>query len=161
MKIIDCVLIIIRPVFGRIQALKNLINYQFIAWLSAYKDVLSNILQLKSVIFKIFSKVGLIIVESVNISKIVILIIRLVFGRIQALKHLINYQFIAWLSAYKDVLSKILQLKSVVFNSASKVSLNIVESVNISKLVILIIRLVFGRIQALKSLINYQFIAWL
>ena len=45
MKIIDCVLLIIRLVFGRIQALKNLINYQFIAWLSAYKDVLlSNIL---------------------------------------------------------------------------------------------------------------------
>ena len=160
-KIIECVLLIIRHVFGRIQALKNLINYQFIAWLLAYKDVLSNILQLKSVIFKSFSKVGLIIVESVNISKIVILIIRLVFGGIQALKNLINYQFIAWLSAYKDVLSNTLQLKPVVFNSASKVSLNIVESVNISKIVILIIRLVFGRIQALKNLINYQFIAWL
>ena len=44
MKIIDCVLLIIRLVFGRIQALKHLINYQFIALLSAYKDVLSNIL---------------------------------------------------------------------------------------------------------------------
>ena len=160
-KIIECVLLIIRLVFGRIQALKNLINYQFIAWLSAYKDVLSNILQLKSVIFNSASKVSLNIVESVNISKIVILIIRLVFGRIQALKNLINYQFISWLSAYKDVLSNILKLKPVVFNSASKVSLNIVESVNISKIVILIIRLVFGRIQALKNLINYQFIAWL
>ena len=162
MKNIDCVLIIIRLVFGRIQALKNLINYQFIAWLSAYKDVLSNILQLKPVIFKSFSKVSLNIVESVYISKIVILIIRLVFGRIQALKNLINYQFIAWLSAYKDdVLSNILQLKPVIFKSFSKVSLNIVESVYISKIVILIIRLVFGRIQALKNLINYQFIAWL
>ena len=160
-KIIECTLLIIRLVFGRIQALKNLINYQFIAWLSAYKDVLSNILQLKPVIFNSASKVSLNIVESVNISKIVILIIRLVFGRIQALKHLINYQFIAWLSAYKDVLSNILQLKPVVFNSASKVSLIIVESVNISKIEILIIRLVFGRIQALKNLINYQFIAWL
>ena len=150
-----------RLVFGRIQALKNLINYQFIAWLSAYKDVLSNILQLKPVVFNSASKVSLNIVESVYISKIVILIIRLVFGRIQALKNLINYQFIAWLSAYKDVLSNILQLKPVVFNSASKVSLNIVESVYISKIVILIIRLVFGRIQALKNLINYQFIAWL
>ena len=161
MKNIDCVLLIIRLVFGRIQALKNLINYQFIAWLLAYKDVLSNILQLKPVIFKSFSKVSLNIVESVYISKIVILIIRLVFGRIQALKNLINYQFIAWLSAYKEVLSNILKLKPVVFNSASKVSLNIVESVNISKKEILIIRLVFGRIQALKNLINYQFIAWL
>ena len=160
-KIIECVLLIIRLVFGRIQALKNLINYQFIAWLSAYKDVLSNILQLKPVVFNSASKVSLSIVESVNINKIVILIIRLVFGRIQALRHLINYQFIAWLSAYKDVLSNILYLKPVVFNSASKVSLNIVESVYISKIVILIIRLVFGRIQALKNLINYQFIAWL
>ena len=44
MKIIDWVLLIIRLVFGRNQAPKNLINYQFIAWLSAYKDVLSNIL---------------------------------------------------------------------------------------------------------------------
>ena len=161
MKIIDCVLIIIRLVFGRIQARKNLINYQFIAWLSAYKDVLSNILQLKRVIFKSASKVSLNIVKRVNISKIGILIIRLVFGRIQALKNLINYQFIAWLSAYKDVLPNILQLKRVIFKSASKVSLNIVERVNISKIVILIIRLVFGRIQALKNLINYQFIAWL
>ena len=155
------VILIIRLVFGRIQALKNLIIYQFIAWLLAYKDVLSNILQLKPVVFKIFSKVRLNIVENVKIIECVLLIIRLVFGRIQALKNLINYQFIAWLSAYKDVLSNILQLKPVVFNSASKVSLNIVESVYISKIVILIIRLVFGRIQALKNLINYQFIAWL
>ena len=154
-------ILITRLVFGRNQALKNLINYQYIAWLSVYKDVLSNILQLQPVILKIFTKVRLNIVENVNIIECVLLIIRLVFGRIQALKNLINYQFIAWLSAYKDVLSNILQLKPVVFNSASKVSLNIVESVNISKIVILIIRLVFGRIQALKNLINYQFIAWL
>ena len=162
MKNIDCVLIIIRLVFGRIQALKNLINYQFIAWLSAYKDVLSNILQLKPVIFKSFSKVSLNIVESVYISKIVILIIRLVFGRIQALKNLINYQFIAWLSAYKDdVLSNILQLKPVIFKIFSNVGLNIVENMKNIDCVLLIIRLVFGRIQALKNLINYQFIAWL
>ena len=160
-KIIEWVLFIIHLVFGRIQAVKHLIKYQFIAWLSAYKDVLLNFLWLKPVISDSSSKVSLIIVESVNISKVVILIIRLVFGRIQALKNLINYQFIAWLSAYKDVLSNILKLKPVVFNSASKVSLNIVESINISKIVILIIRLVFGRIQALKHLINYQFIAWL
>ena len=108
MKIIDWVLLIIRLVFGRIQALKNLINYQFIAWLSAYKDVLLNVLWLKPVISDSASKVSLIIVESVNIIKIEILIIHLVFGRIQALKNLINYQFIAWLSAYKDVLSNIL-----------------------------------------------------
>ena len=155
------VILIIRLVFGRIQALKNLINYQFIAWLSAYTDVLSNILQLKPVVFNSASKVSLNIVESVNISKIVILIIRLVIGRIQALKNLINYQFIAWLSAYKDVLSNILQLMPVIFKSFSKVGLIIVESVSISKIAILIIRLVFGRIQALKNLINYQFIAWL
>ena len=161
MKIIDCVLIIIRLVFGRIQALKNLINYQFIAWLSAYKDVLSNILQLKPVIFKIFSNVGLNIVENMKIIDCVLLIIRLVFGGIQALKNLINYQFIAWLSAYKDVLSNILQLKPVVFNSAYKVSLNTVENMKIIDCVLLIIRLVFGGIQALKNLINYQFIAWL
>ena len=161
MKNIDCVLLIIRLVFGRIQALKNLINYQFIAWLSAYKDVLSNILYLKPVIFKIFSNVGLNIVENMKNIDCVLLIIRLVFGRIQALKNLINYQFIAWLSAYKDVLSNNLKLKPVIFKSFSKVSLNIVESVYISKIVILIIRLVFGRIQALKNLINYQFIAWL
>ena len=161
MKNIDCVLLIIRLVFGRIQALKNLINYQFIAWLSAYKDVLSNILQLKPVIFKIFSNVGLNIVENMKNIDCVLIIIRLVFGRIQALKNLINYQFIAWLSAYKDVLSNNLKLKPVIFKSFSKVSLNIVESVYISKIVILIIRLVFGRIQALKNLINYQFIAWL
>ena len=108
MKIIECVLLIIRLVFGRIQALKNLISYQFIAWLSAYKEVLSNILKLKPVVFNSASKVSLNIVESVNISKKEILIIRLVFGRIKALKNLINYQFIAWLSAYKDVLSNIL-----------------------------------------------------
>ena len=161
LKIIQCVILIIRLVFGRIQALKILINYQFIAWLSAYKDVVSNILQLKPVIFNSASKVSLNIVESVNISKIVILIIRLVFGRIQAQRHLINYQYIALLLAYKDVLSNTLQRKPVVFKSASKVSLIIVESVNISKIVILIIRLVFGRIQALKNLINYQFIALL
>ena len=161
MKNIDCVLIIIRLVFGRIQALKNLINYQFIAWLSAYKDVLLNVLWLKPVISDSASKVSLIIVESVNIIKIEILIIRLVFGRIQALKNLINYQFIAWLSAYKDVLSNILQLKPVIFKIFSKVRLNIVENVKIIDCVLLIIRLVFGRIQALKNLINYQFIAWL
>ena len=161
MKNIDCVLIIIRLVFGRIQALKNLINYQFIAWLSAYKDVLSNILQLKPVIFKSFSKVSLNIVESVYISKIVILIIRLVFGRIQALKNLINDQFIAWLSAYKDVLSNISQLQPVIFKIFSKVRLNIVENMKNIDCVLLIIRLVFGRIQALKNLINYEFIAWL
>ena len=154
-------ILIIRLVFGRIKGLKNLINYQFIAWLSAYKDVLSKILQLKPVIIKIFFKVRLNIVESVNISKIEILIIRLVFERNQALKNLINYQFIAWLSAYKDELSNILQLKPVIFKIFSKEGLNIVESVNISKIEILIIRLVFGRIQAVKSLINYQFIAWL
>ena len=152
---------IIRLVFGRIQALKNLINYQFIAWLSAYKDVLSNILKLKPVISDSASKVRLIIVESVNIIKIEILIIRLVFGRIQELKNLINYQFIAWLSAYKDVLLNVLWLKPVISDSSSKVNLIIVESVNIIKIEILIIRLVFGRIQALKNLINYQFIAWL
>ena len=161
MKIIECVLIIIRLVFGRIQGLKNLINYQFIAWLSAYKDVLSNILQLKPVIFKIFSNVGLNIVENMKIIDCVLLIIRLVFGGIQALKNLINYQFIAWLSAYKDVLSNILQLKPVVFNSAYKVSLNTVENMKIIDCVLIIIRLVFGRIQARKNLINYQFIAWL
>ena len=160
-KIIECLLLIICLVFGRIQALKHLINYQFIAWLSAYKDVLSNILQLKPVISDSSSKVSLNIVENLKIIECVLLIIRLVFGRIQALKHLINYQFIAWLSSYKDVISNILKLKPFVFNSASKVSLNIVQSFNISKIVILIIRLVFGRIQALKNLINYQFIAWL
>ena len=101
-------IIIIGLVFGRIQALKKLINYQFIAWLSAYKDVLSNILYLKPVIFKIFSKVRQNIVENVKIIECVPLIIRLVFGRIQALKNLINYQYIALLSAYKDVLSNIL-----------------------------------------------------
>ena len=127
MKIIDCVLIIIRLVFGRIQAQKNLINDQFIAWLSAYKDVLSNISQLQPVIFKIFSKVRLNIVENMKNIDCVLLIIPLVFGRIQALKNLINYEFIAWLSAYKDVLSNILQLKPVIFKSFSKVSLNIVE----------------------------------
>ena len=161
MKIIDCVPIIIRLVFGRIQTLKNLINYQFIAWLSAYKVVLSNILQLKPVIFKIISKVRLNIVENVKIIECVLFIIHLFFGRIQALKNLINYQFIAWLSAYKDMLSNIIQLKPVISDSASKVRLIIVESVNIIKIEILIIRLVFGRIQALKNLINYQFIAWL
>ena len=152
---------IIRLVFGRTQALKNLINYQFIAWLSAYKEVLSNILKLKPVISDSASKVRLIIVESVNIIKIEILIIRLVFGRIKELKNLINYQFIAWLSAYKDVLLNVLWLKPVISDSSSKVNLIIVESVNIIKIEILIIRLVFGRIQALKNLINYQFIAWL
>ena len=60
------------------------------------------------VIFNRASNVSLNIVETVNISKIVILFIHLVFGRIQALKYLINYQFRAWLSAYKDVLSNIL-----------------------------------------------------
>ena len=68
----------------------------------------SNILYLKLVIFKILTKVGLNIVENVKIIQCVILIIRLVFGRIQALKNLINYQFIAWLLAYKDVLSNII-----------------------------------------------------
>ena len=117
--------------------------------------------KLKPVIFNSASKVALNIVESDNISKIVILIIRLVFGRIQALKILINYQFIAWLSAYKAVFSNILYLKLVIFKILTKVGLNIVENVKIIQCVILIIRLVFGRIQALKILINYQFIAWL
>ena len=128
MKIIDCVPMIIRLNFGRIQALKNLINYQFIAWLSAYKDVLSNILQLKPVIFNSAYKVSLNTVENMKIIDCVLKIIRLVFGRIQALKNLINYQFIAWLSAYKDVPSDILQLKSVIFKIFSKVPLNIVEN---------------------------------
>ena len=161
MKIIDCVLKIIRLVFGRIQALKNLINYEFIAWLSAYKDVLSNILQLKPVVFNSAFKVSLNTVENMKIIDCVLKIIRLVFGRIQALKNLINQQFIAWLSAYKDVLSNILQLKPVIFKSFSKVRLNIVENVKIIECVLLIIRHVFCRIQALKNLINYQLIAWL
>ena len=123
--------------------------------------MLSNIFKLKPVIFNSASKVGLNIVESDNISKIVILIIRLVFGRIQAVKILINYQFIALLSAYKDVLSNILYLKTVIFKIFSKVRQNIVENVKIIECVPLIIPLVFGRIQALKNLINYQYIALL
>ena len=107
MKIIECVILIIRLVFGRIQALKNQINYQCKAWLSAYKDVLSNIFYLKSVIFESSFKLGQNFVENVKIIECVILIIRLVFGRIQALRNLINYQFKAWLSAYENVLSKI------------------------------------------------------
>ena len=73
-----------------------------------YKDVLSNIFNLKPVIFNSASKVGLNIVENMKIIQCVIFIIRLVFGRIQALKNLIKYQFIAWLSAYKDVLLNII-----------------------------------------------------
>ena len=108
MKIIECVILIIRLFFGRIQALKHRINYQFKACFSAYKDVLSNIFCLKPIIFKSASKVGQTFVENVKIIECVILIIRLVFVRIQALRNRINYQFKAWLSAYKDVLSNIL-----------------------------------------------------
>ena len=93
--------------------------------------MISNILKLKPFVFNSASKVSLNIVESFNISKIVILIIRLVFGRIQALKNLINYQFIAWLSAYKDVLSNIFKLKPVIFEIFSKVGLNIVKNVKL------------------------------
>ena len=139
--------IIYLPYFRPNSTIKNLINHQFIALLSAYKDVISNILQLKPVIFNSISKVSLNIVENVNISKIVILIIRLVFGRIQALKNLINYQFIACLSAYKAVFSNILQLKPVIFKILTKVGLNIVENVKIIQCVILFICLIFGRIQ--------------
>ena len=97
----------IRHVFGRIQALKHRINYQFKAWLSAYKDVISNIFWPKPIIFKSASKVGQTFVENVKIIECVISIFRLFVGGIQALKNRINYQFNAWLSAYKYVISNI------------------------------------------------------
>ena len=148
---------IIRFVFGRIQALKMPFNYHFKASSTAYQAVLSNIFYLISVIFNSAPKVHQNIVQNIKMSKSVTMIIRFVFGRIQALKMPFNYHFKACSTAYQAVLSNIFYLISVIFNSAPKVHQNIVQNIKMSKSVTMIIRFVFGRIQALKIPFNYHF----
>ena len=156
-KMSKSVTMIIRFVFGRIQALKIRFNYHFKACSTAYQAVLSNIFYLISVIFNSTPKVRQNIVQNVKMSKSVTMIIRFVFGRIQALKIPFNYHFKACSTAYQAVLSNIFYLISVIFNSTPKVRQNIVQNVKMSKSVTMIIRFVFGRIQALKIPFNYHF----
>ena len=148
----------IRFVFGRIQALKFLFNYHFNACSTAYQAVLSNIFQLIPVIFKSAPKLHQNIVQTVKMSKIVMIFIRFVFGRIQALTIPFNYHFKACSTAYQAVLSNIFQLISMIFKSATKLHQNIVvQTVRKINSVMIFIRFVFVRIQALKIPFNYYF----
>ena len=109
-------MMLIRIVFGRIQALKIPFNYHFKACSIAYQAVLSNIFQLIPVIFKSAPKLHQNILQ---ISKRLMIFIRYVFNRIQALKTPFNYHFKACLTAYQAVLSNIFQLIPVIFKSSS------------------------------------------
>ena len=144
-------MIFIRYVFNRIQALKTPFNYQFKACSTAYQAVLSNIFELIPVIFKSAPKLHQNIVQ---MSNGLMIFIRYVFNRIQALKTPFNYQFKACSTAYQAVLSNIFQLIPVIFKSAPKLHQNIVQ---MSKGLMIFIRYVFNRIQALKTPFNYQF----
>ena len=141
-------------VFGRIKALIILFNYHFKACSTAYQGVLSNIFQLIPVIFKSAPKLHQNIVQTLKMSKSVMISIPFVFGGIQALKIPFNYHFKACSTAYQAVLSNIFQLIPVIFKSAPKLHQSIVQ---MSKSVMMFIRLVFGRIQALKIPFNYHF----
>ena len=154
---INSVIIFIRFVFGRIQAQQIPINYHFNACLTAYQAVLSNIFQLIPVIFKSAPKLHQNIVQTVKMSKSVLMLISCVFGRIQALKIPINYHFKACSTAYQAVRSNIFQLISMIFNSAPKLHQNIVQTVKMSNSVMMLISIVFGQIKALKIPFNYHF----
>ena len=154
---IHSVIIFIRFVFGRIQAQQIPINYHFNACLTAYQAVLSNIFQLIPVIFKSAPKIHQNIVQNVKTSKSVMIFISFVFGRIQALKIPFNYHFKVCSTAYQTALSNVFQISLVIFKSAPKVHQTIVKQVKKSKSVIMFIRFVFGRIQALKFPFNYHF----
>ena len=154
---INSVIIFIRFVFGRIQAQQIPFNYHFNACSTAYQAVLSNIFQLIPVIFKSAPKLHQNIVQTVKMSKSVMMLISFVFGRIQALKIPFNYHFKASSTAYQGLLSNILQLISEIFHSAPKIHQNIVQNVKTSKSVMMFISFVFGRIQALKIPFNYHF----
>ena len=154
---INSMIIFIRFVFGRIQAKQILFNYHFKACSTAYSAVLSNIFQLIPVIFKCSPKVHQTIVKHVKKSKSVIMFIHFVFGRIQALKIPFNYHFKSCSTAYQAVLSNIFQLIPVIFKSAPKLHQNIVQTVKMSKSVMILISFVSGRIQALKIPFNYHF----
>ena len=123
------VMMFISFVFERIQALKIPFNYHFKASSTAYQTALSNVFQISLVIFKSAPKVHQTIVKQVKKSKSVIMFIRFVFGRIQALKFPFNYHFKACSTAYQAVLSNIFQLISVIFKSSCKVRQNIVQTI--------------------------------
>ena len=123
-------MMLIRIVFGRIQALKIPFNYHFKACSTTYQAVLSNIFQLIPVIFKSAPKLHQNIVQ---MSKSLMMLIRIVFGRIQALKIPFNYHFKACSTTYQAVLSNIFQLIPVIFKSAPKLHQNIVQPVKTSK----------------------------
>ena len=144
----------IRFVFGHFQALKIPFNYHFKACLTAYQGLLSNIFQLISVIFHSAPKLHQTIVQNVKTSKSVIMFISFVFGRIQALTIPFNYHFKASSTAYQAVLSNIFQLISVILNSNPKVHQNVVE---MSKGVMMFIRFLSDRIQALIIPFHYHF----
>ena len=108
----------IRFVFGRIQALKNPLNYHFKACSTAYQAVLSNIFYLISVIFNSALKVRQNIVQNIKMSKSVTMIIRFVFGRIQTIPF--NYHFKASSTAYQAVFSNIFYLISVILTTPPK-----------------------------------------
>ena len=147
----------IRFVSGRIQALIIPINYHFKACSTAYQALLSNIFQLIPVIFKSSSKVIQINVQNVKDIKSVMMFISFVFGRIQALKIPFNYHFKACSTAYQAVLSNIFQIIPVIFKSAPKEHQTMIKNFKKRKSMMIFIRVVFGRIQALKIPFNYHF----
>ena len=144
-------------VFGRIQVLKIPFNYHFNACSTAYQAVYSNIFQLISMIFKSAPKLHQNIVQTVRMSKSVMILISFVSGRIQALTIPFNYHFKACSTAYQAVFSNIFQVIPVTYKSAPKLHQNIVQIVKMSKIVMMFISFVFGRIQALKISFNYHF----
>ena len=147
----------IRFVFERIQALKIPFNYHFKACLTAYQGLLTNILQLISVIIHSEPKLHQNIVQNVKTRKSVMIFISFVFRRIQALKIPFNYHFNVCSTAYQAALSNVFQISPMIFKSAPKVHETIVKQVKKSKSVIMFIPFVFGRIQALKIPFNYHF----
>ena len=144
-------------VFGRIQALKFPFNYHFNACSTAYQAVFSNIFQLISMIFKSAPTLHQNIVQTVRMSKSVMILISFVSGRIQALKIPFNYHFKACSTAYQAVFSNIFQVIPVTYKSAPKLHQNIVQTVRMSKSVMILISFVSGRIQALTIPFNYHF----
>ena len=131
-------------VFGRIQAIKFPFNYHFNACSTAYQAVFSNIFQLISMIFKSAPKLHQNIVQTVKMSKSVMILISFVSGRIQALKIPFNYHFKASSTAYQAVHSNMFYLISMIFKSAPKLHQNIVQNVKNTKSVVMFIRLVFS-----------------
>ena len=135
-------MIFIRFVFDRIQALKIPFNYHFKACSTAYQAVLSNIFQLIPVIFKSAPKLHQNIVQ---MSKSLMMLIRIVFGRIQALKIPFNYHFKACSTSYQSLPSRHFSVISVIFESTSKVGQIFVEkNVKMKKSMMMFIRFVFS-----------------